>query len=101
LNWSDFEGRCLFASVKWYELDAAELVNLCYSMLLGDIISGEISRTEARTEFEKRLNDYKQTTEIKKGIKPEAEPFKLSPAMMSQMGVKVHKPKPKAEQDSQ
>lgn len=98
-TWADFEGRCIAAGIKWYELDGCELVNLCYAWILDDMYI-ETPRVEARQELDKRLNDIKIASDVRQGKKPEAEPFKLSPAMMAQMGVRVHR-KPKAEQDSQ
>jgi len=99
-TWSDFEGRCVAAGIKWYELDGCEVVNLCYSWILSDMMNSETSRVEARQELDKRLNDIQIASDVKRGVKPEAEPFKLSPAMMAQMGIRVHRKK-QAEQDSQ
>jgi hypothetical protein len=80
------------------------MVSLSYSMIISDISNVETARVEARAEFEKRLVDYKQTSDILKGVKPQAEPFKLSPAMMAQMGIPVMskpRPKPVEAQESQ
>jgi hypothetical protein len=89
------------AGIKYDDLDGAEITNVCYTMIISDIMTNEISRVEARAEFEKRLADFRQRDEIKRGIKPEAEPYHLSAAMASQMGLKIRPPKAKVGQDSQ
>jgi hypothetical protein len=91
-NWSDVEGQLILAGVDPYDLDAAQLVNVCYSLLVTDISNLEVSRVEARETLDKRLAEAAMARNLKRGIKPQAEPFKLSPAMMAQMGIRIHKP---------
>jgi hypothetical protein len=59
-------------------------------MIISDLMNFEISRVEAREIVDKRLSDMVQAEMIKRNIKVEPEPFKMSPAMMAQMGIKIH-----------
>lgn len=88
-NHTDFIGRCIQMRVKWKKLDAVELVALCYSMLIDDLITIETSRVEAKETIDKRLSNITQAEKIKRGIKPEAEPFVISKEMMAKMGINI------------
>jgi hypothetical protein len=76
-----------------FHLEAAQLINVCYSMIVSDVMNIEITRTEARETINKRLDEIVQADMIRRNIKVEPEPFKLTPAMMAQMGIKIN-PKP-------
>lgn len=75
--------------VKWWKLDADVFVSLCYSMLIDDLVTFEISRAEAKETIDKRLSDIQQAMQIKRGIKPEAKPFVMSAEMMSKIGINI------------
>ncbi|HEX4503878.1 MAG TPA: hypothetical protein VH187_22355 [Scandinavium sp.] len=86
------EGRLLLSGLNPYKLDATQLVNVCYSMIISDLMNFEISRVEARETIDKRIKDMVQSEKIRRNIKVEPEPFHMSPAMMAQMGIKINQP---------
>ena len=92
MNWHDFEGQAILAGIELEKLDGAQMVNLCYTSIINDITNFETSRSEARKIIDERLDDLEIQYNLKKGVKPEPEPFVLSPAMMAQMGIPIHRP---------
>lgn len=89
-NWADFNGRCLLAGINPEKIDATDLVDLCYSLLIEDLTNMETSRVEARQTVDKRIDEIVKAEMLKHNIMPEPEPFKLSAAMAVQMGIKIH-----------
>ncbi len=96
-QYADFNGRLLRNGVDWQELDADDLVDVIYTMIIEDIMNMEVSRTEARETIDKRLEDAELRAKLAKGEKPEAKPFVLDQAAMSRMGIKIPLPASKAE----
>jgi hypothetical protein len=78
--------------VDWEKLDAAELCDTAYSMLIDDVMEFGAARVEAREIIDKRLKDTMIRMNAKRGIKQEPEPFKLDPAMASRLGIKLPTP---------
>ncbi len=91
-NYADFNGRLLRNGVDWQELDATDVVDICYSFIIDDIMNMEVSRVEARETIDKRLEDAELRYKVAHGEKPEPKPFVLDDAAMARMGIKMPKP---------
>lgn len=75
--------------VDWEELDAADLCDVVYTMIIDDIMEYGAARVEAREIIDKRLKDNLMRMNARQGIKQEPEPFKLDPSLAAKMGIKL------------
>ena len=90
--YADFNGRLLINGVDWQILDADDVADIIYSMIIDDIMEMGAARSEARETIDKRLEDHLVREQARKGIKPEAKPFVLDNAQMARMGIRIPKP---------
>jgi hypothetical protein len=79
-------------NVNWEDLDAAELCNVIYSMVIDDVCEQGVARVEAREAIDKRLADHLMRFNAQQGIKQEPEPFKLDPAFAAKLGIRLPAP---------
>jgi len=75
--------------VRWERLDGEELCDVIYTMIIDDVCEMGVARVEAREAIDKRLADHLMRNNARRGIKQEPEPFKIDPAMMAKLGIKL------------
>lgn len=78
--------------VDWQVLDADDVCDMIYSLIIDDIMEMGAARSEAREVIDKRLKDHEVRAQVRQGIKPEPEPFVLDNAQMARMGIRIPKP---------
>jgi hypothetical protein len=91
-NWADFNGRLLCNNVDWEQLDAEQICDVAYTMIIDDIMELGSSRVEAREVIDKRLKDVVIRDNAQRGVKTEPEPFKLDASTAAQLGIRLPTP---------
>jgi hypothetical protein len=61
-------------------------------MIIDDLVEMGANRSEARDVVDKRLKDQLIRSQVKQGIKPEPEPFKIDAATAAKLGIKLPTP---------